>query len=205
MVDISKDINRAINIITKPKKALEDLKGESMTKQDLIVYLGLIGVPTFLGVLIGYGFIGYGTSLVGWGFALAVIQYVLSIIGIIVFGYILNALAPSFKSKQNLMNAMKLVAASATPWLIAGIFYFYPAAGVISFLGGIYGLYILYLGIPILMETPKDQHIVYLVVGLIVYIIIMGVVSLITGAIWGSIVQNAIRSAWGGYYGYYPS
>lgn len=208
-MDIGKMINQAIEILTKPKEALQKLKKEEMTTQDIIIYLAIVGIPTFIGVFIGYGFVGYGFSaggLVGWGFALAIIQYILSIIGIIVFAFIFNALAPNFKSKQDKMQSMKLIAAAATPWLIAGIFTIYPGASLISFLGGLYGLYILYLGLPIMMETPEEQRIVYLIFGFVIYAIVMAVIWWITGMIWSSLIWNAVwGSTWGSYYnGFYP-
>ncbi len=205
-MDINKIINQAINIMLKPKETLRKLKNEKVTRNDMIIYLGIVGIPTFIGLLIGYGFVSglnwnTGGSLIGWGFVIAIIGYIFSIIGLFVFAYILNALATNFKSKQNLMQSAKLVAFSATPWLVLGIFYIFPAAGVISFLGGIYGLYILYLGIPIYMETPKDQQLPYFVVGLIVFIIIMSIVWWIIGWIWGSLLWSYI---WGSYGSYYP-
>ena len=204
-MDISKIIHQAMDIITKPKDALKTLKDEKTTTQDIIFYLAIVAFPTFLGVFIGYGFVGVGWvggGLVGIGFLLAIIDYVLAIIGTIVFAYIMNALANNFKSKQDLMQSMKLIAASATPWLIAGIVSIVPGASLVSILGGLYGLYILYLGLPILMETPQDQQIPYLIVGLIIYIVIMVVVWWVTSAIWESLVWNAV---WGSYYHYhYP-
>jgi len=135
---------------------------------------------------------------------MAVITYILSIVGIIVFGFLLNALAGNFKSKKNKMQALKLVSYAATPWLLLGIVNIFPAASLIALLGGIYGLYILYLGIPIFMETPKEQQMPYFVIGLIVFIIVMGVVWWLSSFIWTRLVWGTV---WGGYHGggyWYP-
>ena len=121
-MDIMKIVNQAKDIVLNPKGTMEKLKDEKVTQKDIIMYLAIVAVPTFLGVLIGYGLIGfgwYGGSL-GPAIVRAIVQYILAIIGIIVFGYIFNALAPNFKTKQNLSQAMKLVAYAATPWLLAG-------------------------------------------------------------------------------------
>lgn len=196
-MDIGKIINQAIEILTKPKEALPKLKEQQMTMQDVIIYLAIVGIPTFLGVFIGYGFIGYGLGgSAGWGFALGIIQYILAIIGMIVFAFIFNALAPTFKSKQNQMQSLKLIMATATPWLIAGIFSIYPPIYILGILGGLYGLYILYIGLPIFMETPEDQRIIYLIFGIVIYLVIMMVVGWITSAIWGSLVWGAAWSAY---------
>ena len=202
-MDIMKTVNQAKDLIFNPKGTMEKLKNEKVELKDIIVYLAIVAIPTFLGLLIGYGFIWGVGGLIGYAFVIAIITYVMSIIGIIVFGFILNALAPSFKTKQNKMQALKLVSYAATPWLLLGIVNIYPAASLISLVGGLYGLYMLYLGIPILMGTSKEQQMPFFIVGLIVYIIVMGVINWLTGWIWWQMVWSAVwGSAWGGYY--YP-
>ncbi len=197
-MDIMKTVNEAKDVVLNPKGSLQKLKDKRVTTKDIILYLAIVGAPTFLGVLIGYGiFSGFGTYFLGYAIALAILQYVLAIIGILVFGFIFNALAPSFKSKENKMQAMKLVAYAATPWLLLGIVNIYPPAALIALLGGLYGLYILYLGIPIFMETPKEQQMPYLIVGIIIYFVIMAVIWWITGWIWCSLVWSAV---WGAAY-----
>jgi len=203
-MDIMKTVNQAKDLIFNPKGTMEKLKNEKVELKDIIVYLAIVAIPTFLGLLIGYGFIWGVGGLIGYAFVIAIITYIMSIIGIIVFGFILNALAPSFKTKQNKMQALKLVSYAATPWLLLGIVNIYPAASLISLVGGLYGLYMLYLGIPILMGTSKEQQMPFFIVGLIVYIIVMGVINWLTGWIWWQMVWSAVwGSAWGSYY-YYP-
>jgi hypothetical protein len=193
-MDIGKTISQAIKIITKPKKALQEINTQSITRTDIIIYLAIIGIPTFIGVLIGYGFFWYvGISFVVPALIGAIIYYIVAIIGIILFGYLVNAFAPTFKSQQNQAQALKLVAFSSTPWLLAGIFYLLPGfLWPVVLLAGLYGLYILYLGLPILMGTPKDQQIPYLIVALVIYIIIMGVIWWITQTIiWNIAISSA--------------
>jgi len=191
-MDIMKIINQAISVLTNPKQALQKAKTEKVETMDIIFYLAIVGIPTLLGFIIGYGFIGYGGHFLGASVGVAILYYILAIIGIVAFGYILNAFAPTFKSKQNLMQALKLVSYAATPWLIAGIFYLHPSIWWLATLAGLYGIYILYIGIPILMETPKDQQIPFLIVAIVIYIIIMGVVWQIAWNVywriaWGSV------------------
>ena len=198
-------VNQTKNLMINPKGTLLKLRDEQATMKDIIIYLAIVAAPTFLGMLIGYGFFwgGFGNFL-GYAFAMAIITYILSIVGIIIFGFILNALAGHFKSKQNKMQALKLVSYAATPWLLLGIANIYPAVGLIALLGGIYGLYILYLGIPIFMETPKEQEMPYFVISLIVFIVVMGLVWWLSSFIWTRLVWGAV---WGGYHGggyWYP-
>lgn len=189
-MDIMKIVHQAKNLIINPKGTMFKLKDEQVTMKDIIIYLAIVAAPTFLGMLIGYGFFwgGGAGQLLGYAFAMAIITYILSIIGVIVFGFLLNALAGNFKSKQNKMQALKLVSYAATPWLLLGIVNIYPVIGLIALLGGIYGLYILYLGIPIFMETPKEQEMPYFVISLIVFIVVMGLVWWLSSFIWTRLV-----------------
>ncbi len=196
-MDIMKIINQAISVLMNPKEALQKAKNEKVETMDIIMYLAIVGIPTLIGFILGYGVIGYGGSFLGASIGAAIVYYIMAIIGIVVFGFILNAIAPTFKSKQDKMQALKLVAYSATPWLIAGIFYFHPSIWFLATLAGLYGLYILYIGIPILMETPKDQHIPYLLVAIVIYVIIMGAVWTIANQIWWRVYwSSAIPYRW---------
>ncbi len=186
-MNIMKIINQAISVLVNPKEALKKAKNEKVETMDIIFYLGIISIPTLIGFILGFGAIGYSTTFIGAAIGGAIVYYIMAIIGIIIFGFVLNAFAPTFKSKQNKMQAMKLVAFSATPWLLAGILYIYPAISLLTILAGLYGLYILYIGIPIYMETPKDQQIPYLIVAIVIFIIIMGVVAAISNQIWWSL------------------
>lgn len=198
-MDIGKMINQAIKVLTKPKQALREVSTQSITRENIIIYLAIIGIPSFIGMLIGYGFlwytVRYGTiSFVVPALVGAIIYYIVAIIGIILFGYLLNALAPTFKSQQNQAQAFKLVAFASTPWLLAGIFYLLPGwLFPLVLLAGLYSLYILWIGLPILMGTPQDQQIVYLIVNIVIFYVIISVLWWVTRTIiWHMAVGSYI-------------
>jgi hypothetical protein len=173
-MDIMKIVNQTINLMLKPKETLSQLKNEKVDRNDIIIYLGVISIPTFLGIFLGSAV--YGAFVLG--VVRAIIFCIFAVIGVILFGYIFNELAPSFESKKNLMQSVKLVSYSSTPWLIAGILWLMPLpfVGFLSFLAGLYGLYILYLGLPSYMGTSEDQRLIYLIIG----VVLMGGVMTIT-------------------------
>ena len=55
--------------------------------------------------------------------------------------------------------------------------------GIIGLLFALYGFYILYLGVPILMETPQDKVLTYTIVTIIAMLVIYAVIGAITAAI----------------------
>jgi hypothetical protein len=97
---------------------------------------------------------------------------------------IADAIAPSFGSNKNILNAFKAVVFSMTPAWLGGIFYLIPSLSILALLAGLYGLYLFYLGLPILMETPKEKSLGYVVVVIIVTIVVYIVIGAITGAIF---------------------
>jgi hypothetical protein len=193
-MDINTIVDRAKNVVMNPQETLEAAKDEQPSMQDLIIYVAIVAVPTLIGIMIGYGAVGVSAFWVPfrvpmhWAVLWGILQYAFSIIGVIVFGYVVNMLAPNFSSRQDQIQATKLVAYAATPGLLAGILYIIPSISILVFLAGLYGLYILYLGIPVFMETPEDKRLIYLIVSIVVYIVIMAVVGWITSTVmWGII------------------
>jgi hypothetical protein len=84
-------------------------------------------------------------------------------------------------------RAVQLVAYSYTPAWVAGILSLVPALGVLVFVGGLYGLNLMYLGLPQMMKTPQDKVIGYLVVSIIVLIVTYWIITLILTSIVFSI------------------
>lgn len=187
---------RVKNVILKPKETFELVKGESVTSRDLIIgYLAILAIIPAVASLIGMSAVGYS---VGWmarvrvpignSIARMIIQYALTIGGIYILGIIINALAPSFSGVKNNIAALKIAVYSSTPVLVAGIFYIVPALGIVVFIAGLYGLYLLYVGIPIMMECPPEKVLVYTIVVIVAYIIIYLVIGAIAGAVTGTYI-----------------
>jgi len=115
----------------------------------------------------------------------AVVSYILSLASVFILALIINALAPTFSSRPDQVQSLKLAAYSLAPYYVAGIFYLVPVLSFLVVLAGIYSLYVLYLGFKAgLMETPPEKIMGYFVVTLVVGIVLMLVVGLVVGAIF---------------------
>ena len=181
-------------ILLRPKETWSKIKQEPTSLlQVLITYaMPLALLPVVFGML-GFSLIGhrYGFGPVGGVFRIpitysliwAIVSYVLTLVGLFIEGLVINALAPSFGSKQNLANACKLAVYAYTPAFIAGILNVIPALSVVVFLLSLYGIYLLFLGFPVMMETPSDKVLVYLIVTIIVIIVIFSIIGAVSGAI----------------------
>lgn len=184
-------VERAKNIILKPSQTWLEIKEEKATISGLYTTYAmiLVAIPAFA-QLIGYGLIGQsvlGTYFrwgIGRAFGYAITYYILTLIGIYIVALITDALAPSFGSKKNIINAFKTVIYSMTPGWVGGIFYIIPQLSILAFLSALYGIYLFYLGLPVLMETPKEKAIGYVVVVIVLTFVVNIVIGTIVGALF---------------------
>ena len=188
---------RAGAILLKPKEEWIKIKDVPTTVQHLFTqYAMILAAIAAISRFIGNGLVGYKNPYIGWerypidqAILQAILYYIFTLLGLYVFGVVINALAPTFGSKQNLQNAMKLAVYSMTPVWAASIFYIIPVLRFIPWLAGLYRLYVLYLGFnnP-LMDTPRDKVLGYMLVSLsvitvlsLVFVLLLGVISKAVG------------------------
>jgi Yip1 domain len=145
-------------------------------------YVAILAVIPALAGFIGTSLIGRYVPLFS-GFISAVFSYVLAFVVVFVVALIVDALAPTFGAQKNFPNALKLTVYSYTPAWLAGIFLLIPGLSFLTILG-LYGLYLLWLGLPPLMQAPRDKTLPYAatVVGCAVVIaIVIGAVQAVMG------------------------
>jgi hypothetical protein len=193
-MDFSRLITRVKSILLTPKTEWPVIAAEPATM--ISIYTGYIlllaAVPAvcqFLKLAVfGYSMPFLGTMHVGTTFALeaAIRIYLGSVVGAFIMSLIINALAPSFGGQKNSVQALKVVAYSYTASWIAGIAVLLPALGVlVMFVGLIYGIYLLYLGLPPTMKCPPEKAAGYTAVTLICAIILGAVVFYVLGSVLG--------------------
>jgi hypothetical protein len=189
MQNLKNTIELVKDLTFKPKETWADIKGREMTagaimRDYLIILAALPAIAQFFGRWIIGVSIPFGGGMVKLSFfaslVSALIGYVLTVAGIWAFAKILQFLAPKFDSSNDETMALKIAVFSASPYLIAGIVGIIPALGVIAFLVGIYCLYLIYVGLPIVMDTPKEKSLPFTVVSIIAVILIAIIIGAIT-------------------------
>ncbi len=182
---------RVMNILTKPKEEWPVIAAEPRDVAGLYSkYIAILAaIPAVCGAIgnavvgISFGFGTYRYPLTG-AIAMAVLTYVVTLVGVYISAFIVAKLGPSFQSDSDVAQALKLVAYAYTPVWVAGVLHLLPLLGILVLLAWLYSLYLLYVGVTPVMKTPPDKAIPYLVVSAIVTF----VVSLIFGAIVSAIV-----------------
>jgi len=188
-------VDRAKNMIMKPKQEWQVIDGETHTVKDLYVnYAMILAAIPAVAKFIGFSIVGLGGVLsqyripIASGVAMMVVGYVLSLASVYVLALIIDALAPNFGSQKNFIQSLKLAVFSMTAAWLAGIFSLLPALSILGLLG-LYSLYVLYLGMPVLMKTPADKLVPYFVVVLIAAI----VVHVVIGALAALTIPGSLR------------
>ncbi len=183
-------LDRVIRILKNPSIELTKVKYEQIGTSYLLRYMALLSLVPALGYFIGMGVVGLNinkpSSLIipmEWAAIGGILQYILSFSGFYVTAVAINILASNFESKKNEIQAMKLAAYTSTPGLLGGIPLIIPEMSDIGLLFGLYGIYLLYSGIPILMETPKNKVMAY-TIGIIIvmslsFVVIEKIVSIV--------------------------
>ena len=191
-------VDRIKNILLTPKTEWPVIAGETTPNSELIkgYVLPLAAIPAVAGFvggsLIGHslGFLG-GTYRVPFmaGIGYAIFGFVMAIVAVYLLAYIVNALAPTFGAPKNAAQAFKVVVYSSTAGWLGGIFQMIPGLGLLGLLASLYGIFILYLGLPRLMKCPEDKAVGYtavvVVVAIVVFLVIGAVVALV-GSIGGA-------------------
>jgi len=185
-------IARVTAIILRPASEWPVIAGETTTASAIytgyVAPLAAIGVVAlFLGqVLVGMSVPMLGTVRTGvvGGLASAVVMYVMAFVGVWVLSFIVDFLAPQFGGQRDPLRALKVVAYSYTPAWVAGVLQLVPSLGVLAVLASLYGLYVMYLGLPVLMRSPQDKAVPYtavVVVCAIVVFFVLGALSMCVG------------------------
>jgi hypothetical protein len=202
-------VDRAKNILLSPKTEWPVIEQEQTDVKTLYLsyIMILAAIPAIAGVisamLIGGmvgavgGRAGLGAGMTG-GFAIvhAIVSYIITLVVVFVVALIVDALAPTFGGTKSQINALKLVAYSATAGWVASIATVIPVLGwIVAIIGSLYGIYLLYLGLPVLMKCPEDKAVIYLVVVVVVYIVLTWILSalLVTGLFGTMMLGGAVR------------
>ena len=197
----SRDIvSRVKGILLTPKTEWPIIAAETTTVADLyksyaMILAAIPAIATFIGMsIIGLGFFRVP---IGRGLTMAVAMYIMALVGVFVIALIIDALAPTFGSTKDQMQALKTAVYSMTAYWVASIFTIIPGlGGLVALLGGLYGLYLLYLGLPFTMKTPADKAVAYTAVTVVCSIVVMFVLNLVIFSVvgMGTVASGALGS-----------
>ena len=179
-------VDRVKNICLTPTTEWGVVAGEAATPSALISgYAAPLAALSAVAGFIGGSLVGFTVPFLGGtyrapvisGLVGACVTFVLALVGVFVLSLIIDALAPSFGGQKNSSQAMKVAVYSYTPAWVAGVLRIVPALGLLAVIGALWGIYLLYLGLPRLMKSPQDKALGYTVVVIVAAIVITVVIG----------------------------
>lgn len=118
-----------------------------------------------------------GTTQVGWQIGstsvklapqsaavIALLTYLTMLVGVFSIGKAIHWMAPTYGSNQTLPQAIGLAAYVATPLWLVGAMFVYPVLWLnllIALPALAYTVYLLYTGLPVMMNVPEDRGFLY--------------------------------------------
>jgi hypothetical protein len=153
-------LERIKAILVAPEREWPLIAREPDTAWRLLIrYVAILALVPPLAHVIGATLVG-GYAPILPSLAGAVITYVASFVALYGGALIIDVLAPTFGARKNFSSAFKLAVYSATPAWLAGVFLIVPGLSFLAILG-LYGAYLLWIGLPVLMQAPPDRALPY--------------------------------------------
>ena len=185
---MSRLIARVKAILLTPATEWPVIEREATTASD--IYTGYVAPLAAIGAIasfIGWSTFGFGPFRVGIGGGLvhAVLTYLFTFVVVFVVAWLVDALAPTFGGQRDSLRALKVTAYSYTPAWIASVLNLAPPLAVLVLIASLYGLYLFYLGLPVLMRCPKDKALGYTVVIVLCAIVIGAIFAMLSTCFFG--------------------
>jgi hypothetical protein len=186
---LSRLIDRVKAILLTPATEWPVIEQEATTAAD--IYKGYVAPLAAIGAIasfIGLSLIGIGgffrVGLVP-GLVHAIVAYLLTFVVVYVVAWLVDALAPTFGGQSDSLRALKVTVYSYTPAWVAAVLNIVPALSILGLIAALYGLYLLYLGLPVLMRNPPEKSLSYTVVIVLCAIVIGAVFAALSTCFLG--------------------
>jgi hypothetical protein len=175
-MDLIEFFQRAKNLVTGPVEEWQVIKEEQTDRSGVVrnyvlPFILLLAITTFLGIFLFRNYVTVSIMALG-----ALVTSLAAFLSVYISAHIINELAPRFESKKDFTSSFKLVTYSYTALFIAHSIasLILPLFFIVIF--GLYSVYILWTGMGPMMETPKENRVIY---GIICSLIILVVYVLL--------------------------
>ena len=198
-------LNHVWGLFAHPTEEWKDIRGErcSVTKCYCSHVLFLAAIPAVAGFI--------GTSMVGWqvgqhevnrlttesALSIAALFYIGMLVAVFAVGKTIHWMGQTYGTVQPLPQCIALAAYTATPLFLIGIMLLYPILWLNLIIGLpalAYTVYLLYIGLPIMMDIPSEKGFLFasavLAVGLIMLVAVMIASVILWSAGFGPVLNG---------------
>ncbi len=117
----------------------------------------------------------YGTTRVGWSVGdsgdtvrltvesariICILFYLAMVASVIAIGYFIHWMSDTYGAESSITKGIVIAGLTATPLFISGLVGFYPVLWIDLLIGVVaisWAVYLMYLGIPIIMDIPEER------------------------------------------------
>jgi hypothetical protein len=183
-------------LFAHPVKEWEEIHNErcSIGKCYCSHVLFLAAIPVVCGFI--------GTTQIGWqigtrevvklttesALQISILYYLTILVAIFTLGKLIHWMGQTYNATQSLPQCIALAAYTATPLFLVGIMQLYPILWLNLIVGLpalAYTVYLLYTGVPIMMEITKEQGFLFSSAVLAVGLVTLVAVLAATVVLWG--------------------
>ena len=189
-------IQHIIGLLSDPTRQWEKIREQYQSGTGSPV--GHVLILALIPAISGY----IGTTQVGWrigvgepiritgdsALSIAIIYYIALLVGIFSVGWVIHLLGKAYEVQKPLPLCIALAAYTATPLFLIGLMQVYPVLWLNMLMGLpalAYTVYLLYSGLPIMMEIPAERGFLYssavLAVGLVALVAMLAMTALLWG------------------------
>ncbi len=125
--------------------------------------------------------------------AMSAAMYAGLIAGVLGLAYLIQWMAVTFDARPDFTQALELASYTATPLFMVGLTALYPVLWFVALAGLAalsYSVYLLYSGIPIMMNIPEEKGFIYassvVTCGLVLLVTLMAISAVLFGMGFGS-------------------
>jgi len=189
-------LSHIFGLFVNPRKEWEAIRVENCTVGKC--YCHYVFLLAAIPPVSGY----FGTTLFGWeigareavklspesAFSIALAYYFVMLVGVFSIGIMIHWMGKTYGTQQSLPRCITLAAYVATPMFLVGVFELLPILWL-NFVVGLpalaYTVYLLYTGVPIMMEISEERGFLFssavLAVGMVALVSAMAA----TAILWG--------------------
>jgi hypothetical protein len=189
-------LGHIVGLFSNPANEWEKIRKK--LENDTCQYTMLVFLLALLPPVCGF----IGTTQFGWqigtavpvkltvssALTIAVGYYFAIVLGIFIMGYVIKWMGQTYVKSVRLSEAVALAAFVSVPLLLVGVFELFPILWV-NFLVGLmalgYSVYLLYTGLPIVMDIPKEKGFLYATAILGFGMVALVAMLVITALLWG--------------------
>jgi len=186
-------VDRIKGILLSPRTEWPKIASEPATVQS--IYTGYVMILAVIGpVMVLLSSLMFPALGVAFGVRSALTMYIMHLVTVAVVALIADLLAPTFGGTKDYVRSLKLVAYSITAVWVSEIALIVPVlGGLVVLVGGIYAIYLFFVGAPLLGRSSSDKAVPFTIVVVLGTIVLMFIVrSIVLGAMYPPLASGSL-------------